>query len=258
MAAPSRAKQLSRLHNTLKRKYRPRLPSDERTVLEYLILGVCLENATLAPAEAALKRLDSEFYDWNEVRVSTVGELQKVLDDLPDTEQKALRIRSVLHDVFETYYQFDLEDLRRKPLGQAQKVLNKLDGADPFVVAFTVQGTLGGHAIPTDDRLHDCLTRLGLAEAQDSPAELASRLERWIPKARGREFCWLLRRLSTELDRRKDPPVFRTLRSSLFPGGLPKRTTASTRTQTSAGSKAKTGRKKAAPRTRSKTAARRK
>jgi endonuclease III len=122
----------------------------------------------------------------------------------------------MLQSVFETFYSFDLESLQRKPLGQATKVLEKLGGVTPFAVAFTIQMSLRGHAIPIDARLSKLLVRAGLVPEEVDPEELRRRLERWIPKSRGREFCGLLCGLVADSDGSKEPAVLRSVREEVL------------------------------------------
>src|SRR5262245_46105062 len=80
-------------------------------VLEQFVFALCRENATDEQARAAYKNLESKFFDWNEVRVSSVRELEEALAGLPDAESRAQRLIAFLQEVFETTYSFDLEGL---------------------------------------------------------------------------------------------------------------------------------------------------
>lgn len=244
MVAISGAELFTRVHKLLKKKYDGKqVPEDDRTVLEHVVLGICLENSRLKAAQSALNRLKREFFDWNEVRVSSAQELEKVLDDLDQKAEKALRLKQMLYSLFESNYSFDLDYLQRKPLGQATKVLEKLEGVGPFVVAFTVQMALGGHAIPIDTRTVKALRRARLVEEGTEPEELSSRLERWIPKSRGREFSFLLHRLAADLDGAKEPAVLRSLRE-MAPAPTKRKRAATAKAPSSA--RPRTARKKTA------------
>ena len=118
---------------------------------------------------------------------------------LPDPRAAANRIKRVLHAVFETTFNFDLEDLRKKNLGPTVKWLEKLDGTTPFTVAYVVQAALGGHAIP-DRRRHDgarCDV-LDLVTEKDVAAGVVPGLERAVAKSKGMEFGSLLHELGAD------------------------------------------------------------
>jgi endonuclease-3 len=188
---------LNRILTTLKRD----LPADEpesRPVLEQLLYAICRENAPRDRADKAFGALRSHFYDWNEIRVSSPRELVEALAPLPDAEMRAYRIVSLLQEIFETTYGFDLESLHKKGLKQAQKQLERYQGANPFAVAYTLQMGLGGHAVPLDTAMHRTMRRLELIDGETSGEALQASLEHLVPKARGPIFCELVSNLAQQ------------------------------------------------------------
>ena len=150
MASVSRSAIFGKIHKVLKKYYKPVAPPAERTVLEHLLFACVLEDARYEPAEEAFAALRHTFYDWNEVRVTSISELSEVMAVLPDPRAAANRIKRVLHSIFEELYCFDLEEKRKKNLGPTVKWLEKMDGTTRFVVAYVVQAALDGHSIPLD------------------------------------------------------------------------------------------------------------
>ena len=205
MSSTNGARLLTRVQLQLKKRSKAGVSHADYSVLEHLLLGVCLEDADLPAAEPVLERLKNEFRDWNEVRVSSVRELELAVKGLPNREEKALRIKRILQSLFESTYGFDLEDLLKKPLGQATKRLNSLEGASSFAVAYTLQAGLGGHAIPVDEGVARLMVRLGIAHEDADYEEIRSRLERYIPKARGQEFTAVVRQVAVKVASKKKP-----------------------------------------------------
>src|SRR5688572_940742 len=164
MATPNRSALLGKTHKVLKKHYKPVSPDAHRPVLEQVLFALCLENAHYPQAQAAFAALAGGFFDWNEVRVSSVKELSEVMQGLPDPTAAASGVRKALQGVFESTYSFDLEGLKKLPLGQAQQKLQKLAGIDAFAVACVTQGSLGGHAIPLDRGALEALVILGIIE----------------------------------------------------------------------------------------------
>ena len=125
------------------------------------------------------------FYDWNEIRVSTIRELAEAMSRLPDPPSAASHLRSVLQDVFEANYTFDLESLKKLNLGPATEAIDKTKGVNSFIASYTVQSALGGHAIPLDSGALGVLQILGLATEKQVKESVIPGLERAIPKAKG-------------------------------------------------------------------------
>lgn len=174
-----------------------------RTVLEELIYAACREGTTTADADRAYAALRRAFVDWNEVRVSTVPEVGEVLRPLPQPGSRAKRIIALLQAVFEERYSYDLGDVVKKGLKDAaRKFRFYKDGVDDYAVAWVVQRTLGGHAVPLDGPTVRVLRRLGVVEAGDdaeSPEALRGSVEHLIPKAKDAEFTELFSAHAREL-----------------------------------------------------------
>jgi endonuclease III len=204
-ATTNKQRQLSQLFTILKKRY-PAAEAEPRPVLEQLLYAVCREGATREQADRAFRSLRERFFDWNEIRVSSVREIEEVLDDLPQPEVRAQRLISLLQEVFETTFSFDLEVLHKKGLKQAAKQISRYQAANDYAVAWVLQQTLGGHAVPLDAPTLRVLRRLGLIEGEGEDLEaLRASLEHLIPKAKGSLFGDLVSALADEFCHEDEP-----------------------------------------------------
>jgi endonuclease-3 len=84
--------------------------------------------------------------------------------------------------------------------------LARYQAANDYVVAWVMQQTLGGHAIPLDQPTLRAAQRLGLIdEAQDDPEAVRSSLEHLVPKSRGPLFSEVMSRLAGEVCLEAEP-----------------------------------------------------
>jgi endonuclease III len=157
----------------------------EMPVLERMVYAVCREGTSREEADQAYASLRKSFFDLNEIRVSAAREVARAIKELPDSMDRADRIISILQEVFETTYSYDLEGLQKKGLKQAQKQLERYRGANPFVVAFVLRHSMDGHAIPVDSHMLRCLKRLELAPPGADEESAQTALESVVPKAKG-------------------------------------------------------------------------
>jgi endonuclease-3 len=205
---------LTHAQNALKKKFP--LPTaagageavEPRPLLEEIIYAICREGSTPAEADAAYARLRKTFIDWNEIRVSTVQEVGDVLRPLTGPGTRAKRIIALLQEVFEATYTFDLSEASKKGLKDtARKLRFYKESVNDYAVAWVIQRTLGGHAIPLDEPTLRVLTRLGVVEDADPDSLEATRgsIEHVIPKTRGPEFTDLMSIHAKELCVEKDP-----------------------------------------------------
>ena len=195
MATPNRAAIINHTVKVLRKHFKPVAQLAPRSVLENTLFACCLENSEVGSAERVFETLQRDYFDWNEVRVSSVRELSEVMKPLSDPAQAATRLKRTLQSIFEAFYSFDLEAMRKQNLGQSVKQLERLDGTTPFVVAFVTQSSLNGHAVPVNDGLLIALHTLGAISENELKKRTVPGLERAIPKNKGVELGSLLHQL---------------------------------------------------------------
>jgi endonuclease-3 len=198
MATPNRGQILSKAFKVLKNHYTPNVPPEGRDVLDHLIYGLCLENSPYEKADEVFAKLQESFFDWNEVRVTTVTELTEICRGLPNAAATASNIRRSLHGIFESQFSFDLEPLKKENIGKAVKQLEKYDGVTPFAVSYVVQHGLGGHSIPVDDGLIQTMLVLGVITPTEAGKNTVPGMERAIAKTKGIEFASLVHQLAAD------------------------------------------------------------
>lgn len=182
----------------LKKRYTALPKPPELPVLETMLFAVCLENATVKEADAAYKRMLATFHDLNEIRVSSIDELEVVFQGMSDTDWRASRIRGILSYVFEANYSFEYEGLKRKTLELATKQLSKIKELTPFIRDYTLHAALGAHLIPLDAAQLAVLEFLDLHAEAGGTEHTADAMRPLVRKAEGPEFCGLLREFSLD------------------------------------------------------------
>jgi endonuclease III len=199
MTSSNRASKLESLHKSLKKHFKLVPDPPERTVLEHLLYACCLEDARFEQADEAFAKLQQTYFDWNEVRVTTVAELGDALHSLPFASHAASRIKQCLQALFESRYQYDIDDLKKANLGKAIAELEAWKGITPFVVGYVSQQALGGHSIPVSRLILDALVQCEIITQAEAEKNSVPGLERAIPKNRGVEFGSLLQQFAIEL-----------------------------------------------------------
>jgi endonuclease III len=204
MVAPNRGKPMDKqeicrkIASLLKKSYSAGASRRDLPVLETLLYATCLENTPPEQADQVYARLLNTFHDLNEIRVSSISELEKVFHDMEDPAWRALRVKSSLQYVFETSYSFDFESLRRKTAELAVKQLAKIPSLSYFVRGFVLQHCLGSHALPIDDKMLAALQWIGLADSGMTAEQAGDGLRGFVRKADGPLFCHLLHALAAD------------------------------------------------------------
>jgi endonuclease III len=226
MAAKNRAALINKVLKVVKKHFKPAAPTKDRSLLEHLLFACLLENSSHDAAEKVFATLSTEYFDWNEVRVSTIRELSEALKPLNDPPDAATRLKRILQSVFETHYSFDLEGLKKQNIGAAVKTLEKYNGSTPFMVAYVTQQALAGHSIPVNQGLLESMRIVGVVSDGEAAKGTVPGLERTVPKSKGAELGSQLHQLGIEMFRSPYGPTIRKLLLEIEPGAkdqLPKR-----------------------------------
>ncbi|MGL4943987.1 MAG: hypothetical protein ACRC46_12450 [Thermoguttaceae bacterium] len=215
MPSVNRTTKIQSLNSALKKRH-PRLPkAAERSVFLHLIYAACLENATTEAADRAMEILEEEFVDWNEVRVSTPSEIADTIPHLTEPLAAGERIKRALQAVFDSYYDFTLDDLLKKPAAQANQFFESFPSITPFMAAYVTQLALGGHVIPLDEASLRIFRLLDLTQVTpDKTREIVPTLERAITKGDGIAFATMLHHLAAQF---YDDPESASLKQFLKP-----------------------------------------
>jgi len=178
----------------------------ELPVMEQVIYSICREGSSKDQADEVYQKLTAQFFDWNELRVSSVRELEECFRSMTRPVDRANRVIGFLQELFETTYSFELEFLHKKGLKQATKHLSRYQVSNDYLGAWVTQRALGGHAIPIDPPTLRVSKRLGLIEkTQEQVVEIRNTLEHLIPKAKGVEFTDLISTVGMEYCHEKQP-----------------------------------------------------
>lgn len=199
MAAPNRATRINKLVTAVKKQFKPAPPAKERTLLEDLVFACLLENSPHEAAEEVYDHLKANYFDWNEVRVSTRRELAEEMKQLNDPQDAADRLKRTLQSVFEALYTYDLELLKKQNLGQTVKQFQSYKGITPFVISYATQHSLGGHSIPVNDGLYVALLTFDVISEAEAKKGVVPGLERTVPKTKGVEIGSMLHQLGVEV-----------------------------------------------------------
>lgn len=228
MATPSRAALIGRTIRVLRKHYKPVPPVKDRSLVEHLLFACLLEDSPHETAEQVFATLKQNYFDWNEVRVSTIRELTEALKLLVNPAEAGARLKQTLHSVFESVYQFDIETLKKQNIGQAAKQLAKYNGTTPFVVAYVTQMALGGHSIPLNHGGLVAFHTVGVISDEEYDQSVVPGLERAVSKNKGVEIGSLIHQLGVEVGRNPLGQTARKLLMEIAPGckdRLPKRHT---------------------------------
>ncbi|MBL7106427.1 MAG: hypothetical protein ISS77_02305 [Phycisphaerae bacterium] len=186
---------IKNLYKSLKKKSPKIQPVKFDDPLEAIIFGLIAENTTQKNAEDAYKRLNTDFVDINDLRVSSLTEIMEMLGSQDQlAKDSAQRIKTVLKDIFERHNELTLEGLKKIGKKPAKKTVDKTQGVSQFASNYCFLTALGGHSIPLTEKMVKFLKENELVHPDADNSDMSGFLERQISAKDNYEFYILLRK----------------------------------------------------------------
>jgi endonuclease III len=155
--ATKHAEELRSLMRKLVREHKPDeiIPQEP---LKALVRAAMSYDVADSKAEDAMKAIEKEFVDLNELRVATDLEIQELLGTrYPVIEKRVAMITLALNNIFEREHTLNLDRLKDISKRDARQFLRELPEIHPFVEAYVMLFAFDGHAFPLDEAIMDLL-----------------------------------------------------------------------------------------------------
>src|SRR6476469_7183619 len=155
--ATKHAEELKSLCKKLVKEHKPGEIQPQET-LWALVRGAMSYDVPDSRAEDAIKVIQKEFVDLNELRVATELEVQDLLGvRYPKIEDRVKLITSALNAIFEKEHTLSLDRLKEVSRRDARQFLRELPEMTPFVEAYVMLFAFDGHAFPLDEGMLEYL-----------------------------------------------------------------------------------------------------
>ncbi|MGB2984467.1 MAG: hypothetical protein WBE26_01180 [Phycisphaerae bacterium] len=171
----------------------PRIPEPDNPLHR---LGIAVLGVGCSDAEAgyAIDRALTTLVDWNEMRVSSSIELNKATGNtIPCGVQRCQELIDALQAIYDRENRLSLDQLKSLGRREARHYLEQLSGVHEYAVASVILWSLGGHAIPVNDRLLKALRGADLVHPSADRAEVQAFMERHVSASDAKEFCIVMR-----------------------------------------------------------------
>src|ERR687890_91980 len=151
--ATKHADELKSLTKRLLKEHKPD-PKQPQEPLKALVRAAMSFDMPDAKADEAMRHIEREFVDLNELRVATDLEIQELLGvRYPSIERRVAMITQSLNNIFEREHTLSLDRLRTVSKRDARQFLRELPEIHPFVEAYVMLFSFDGHCVPVDDEI---------------------------------------------------------------------------------------------------------
>src|SRR5215212_1080390 len=177
-SATKHAEELRSLFKRLLKEHKP-APRERQEPLKALVRSAMSYDMPDSRAEEAMRAIDKEFVDLNELRVATDLEIQELLGNrYPQIERRVGMITQSLNAIFEKEHTLNLERLLTISKRDARQFLRDLaPDLHPFVEAYVMLFSFDGHVVPVDSQVLDYLKAEDVLEPETTLDEAQRFLE---------------------------------------------------------------------------------
>jgi hypothetical protein len=173
-ATPEQNKAFSKLLRKISTMRRPHGP-DTVDPISVIVHSFLLWDCPAEKAMAGYQRLADGVVDFNELRINLPPETAAMLGTrYPRLEERCLRLRGVLNDIYRREHAVTLERVRTQNKKDIKRFIETLDGIVPFVAARLGLVCFELHGIPADERLRTELSKVGIVSPTIDLMELSS------------------------------------------------------------------------------------
>ena len=189
------------MKSLLKKLLKEQKPAPKEPIdpLHALVRGAMTFDVPDNKAEDAMKAINREFVDLNELRVATDLEIQEMLGTrYPQIEKRVAMITQALNRIFEKEHTLSLDRLKTLNKKDARDFLKGLPESHPFVESYVMLFAFDGACVPTDEDTVAALTDLGIVEPETPADEVQKFIEHSIKADDCYETLVCLRRLASD------------------------------------------------------------
>lgn len=216
MAAPAAAesaqkdvkRKLTRVVRNLEDKYGPHIYPEDASQLDQLVFAILAADNPVTNARKAIKDFKEDFVDWNEVRVSTVRQLEDALEAarIEPAARHAEHLKGFLEKTFHEVSRVNLETLRTEGPEKARKTVAKLDVLEIHEQQYLLVGAGVEDAPPLGPVTDRICLRVGVFQPDEPAQKRRKLLESLVTGQDAIRFHHLMlehgKKLCTEVDPR--------------------------------------------------------
>src|SRR6476661_3237314 len=201
--ATKHADDLKSLCRKLVREHKPE-PREPQEPLNALVRAAMTFDVSDHRADDAIKAIEKEFVDLNELRVATDLEIQEMLGQrYPEIEKRVAMITQSLNNIFEREHTLSLDRLKTISRRDARQFLREFPEIHPFVEAYVMLFSFDGHAFPIDDEMLAYLKEQEILD-EELPLEEAQKfIEHHLKAEECGDLYTCLRRVQWDEKKRK-------------------------------------------------------
>jgi endonuclease III len=176
-------------------------PMQKVDPLKAIVRGAMSYDVSDTRADEAIRHIEREFVDLNELRVATDLEIAELLGvRYPDIEKRVALITRALNTIFEKEHTLSLERMHTLSKRDVRQFLRDLPEMHPFVEAYVMLFAFDGHTVPVDTEIVAYLVEEEILPESSTLADAQKFLEHHLKVEECFDFYTLVRKYAHDAD----------------------------------------------------------
>jgi endonuclease-3 len=191
MSSPKKLKLVKKYLRLMEKKLgRPNNPA-KRPLLDQIVFFHLYSFGGNNRAKRALREFAEEYVDWNEVRVSSLGQIGETVSKHGITLEAAPVLKDFLNQIYTEHDTLNIEFLREETVEFIRKFFLKVNALLPGTVPFILMANKGAGAVPPETPVRRLAERIGLAGKGATRGKLNKVFRDSIPEKEAYKFFML-------------------------------------------------------------------
>ena len=196
---------IPRVLRALEQAYAEPPPNEEGDALEMSVRLILHEDSSEKAVSAAMRRIDLQFVDWNEVRVSTPYQVSRAISATGDAEAKAVQLLALLQAVFRERNEVSLDFLREGSAADARTFLEGIPELGPVLAGKLAMLVFGHPSVVVTPEVARVSLRLDWIREDYDADQILRRLERLVTRSAMRGLYHTFREHARKVCQAQDP-----------------------------------------------------
>ncbi len=191
---PQYSQKIKKLFGVLKKGIEKPKKAAHEDLVESMVFAALCQDSTESAAKNALKKIQSHFVDFNDLRVARTEEILEVIgNDMNNAEKSAANAVAMLNAVFQKYDSLATENISGTGKKGVKEALEKVSGLSDFVKNFVYLTFVNVHAVPITDKMFEYFKTYELVDPQWDNKQIASFIEKQVSASEAYAFYTAIR-----------------------------------------------------------------
>ncbi|MCE5340206.1 MAG: hypothetical protein LLF92_03650 [Planctomycetaceae bacterium] len=191
---PQYSQKIKKLFGILKKGAEKPKKAAHEDLIEAMVFASLCQDCTESAAKSALKKIQSHFVDFNDLRVARTEEIVSVIgSDISDADKAAAKVIAMLNALFQKHDSLVAENIVGAGKKGVKEALEKIGGLTDFVKNFIYLTFVNNHAVPLTDKMIEYFKTYELVDPQWDDKQIISFIEKQVSASEAYTFYEVIR-----------------------------------------------------------------